>query len=118
MIAIKVEPGFEVALGAALGEDLDISTDASAPVYWDLIEAGSGDPSLPSSLTPLSQLVKAPAQLARKLAQVGVVEGEAGSELQKLLHPGQIIVSKSGEIWRWDGYVASADAKTRCSTQA
>ena len=109
---IKVEPGFEVALAAALGEDLDISTDASAPVYWDLIEAGSGDPSLPSSLTPLSQLVKAPAQLARKLAQVGVVEGEGASELQKLLHPGQIIVSKTGEVWRWDGYVASADAKT------
>ena len=31
---ISVERGFETALGAALGEDLDAALDASAPVYW------------------------------------------------------------------------------------
>ncbi len=109
---IKVEPGFEVALGAALGEDLDISTDASAPVYWDLIEPGSGDQMLPTNVQTLSQVVKSPPELARRLAQVGVVSSSDGAELQKHLRPGQVLVSKNGEIWRWDGYVASADAPT------
>ena len=27
-------------------------------------------------------------------------------EIQKTLKPGQILVSKLGEIWRWDGYVS------------
>ena len=109
---IKVEPGFEVALGAALGEDLDISTDASASVYWGLIESGSGDPPLPPAAQPLSQSVNAPPELMRRLAQVGVVSENTGSELQKFLHPGQLLVTKIGQIWRWDGYVAKADAPT------
>ena len=109
---IKVEPGYEVALGVALGEDLDISIDASASVYWGLIEPGSGDPPLPLSVQPLSQSVKAPAELQRRLNQVGVVEEADGAELQKHLRPGQVLVTKGGEIWRWDGYVASADAPT------
>ena len=99
-------------MGAALGEDLDLSTDNSAPAYWNLIEPGSGDAPLPQSAKPLSQLVEAPAELLRCLAQVGVVAANAGAELQKHLRPGQILVSKTGEIWRWDGYVASADAPT------
>lgn len=109
---IKVEPGFEVALGAALGEDLDISTDSSASIYWDLIEPGSGDAPLPPSVKPLTDAVTAPPELIRRLAQVGVVEENAGDELQKHLRPGQVLVSINGDIWRWDGYVASADAPT------
>lgn len=109
---IKVEPGYEIALGAALGEYLDISTDKSAPAFWNLIESGSGDAPLPQSAKPLSQVVDAPRELSRALAHVGVVETAVGSELQKHLRPGQVLVSKTGEIWRWDGYVANADAPT------
>ncbi|MCF6322045.1 MAG: chromosome segregation protein SMC [Rhizobiaceae bacterium] len=109
---IKVEPGYEMALGAALGEDLDISTDSSAPVFWGLVEPGSGDPPLPPAVEPLTKYVKAPRELARRLAQVGVVGPKDGEELHKYLHPGQVLVSKSGEIWRWDGYIAKADAST------
>ena len=32
--AIRVEKGFEAALGAALGDDLDASTEESAPAHW------------------------------------------------------------------------------------
>lgn len=31
---LRVEKGYEVALGAALGEDLDAASDEHAPVYW------------------------------------------------------------------------------------
>ena len=109
---IKVEQGFEVALGAALGEDLDISTNASAGIYWGLIEPGSGDPPLPQSAKPLSQIVEAPPELMRRLAQIGVVGAAEGIELHKYLRPGQALVTKDGDIWRWDGYIASADAPT------
>ena len=36
--------------------------------------------------------------------------------MQKNLKPGQILVSKSGEIWRWDGYVSRG--KQNNSTKA
>ena len=109
---IRVEPGYEVALGAALGEDLDLSTDSSAPAYWHHLEPGGGDAPLPSGIKSLSEFVKAPAELDRRLAQVGVVEEEQGVELHKYLQPGQVLVTKKGRIWRWDGYLASADAPT------
>ncbi|MEZ5791470.1 MAG: chromosome segregation SMC family protein, partial [Nitratireductor sp.] len=109
---IKVEPGFETALGAALGEDLDISTDVSAPVRWSMVEGSGGDPALPAGVKPLSSVVKAPAELSRRLAQIGVVERARGTELQKMLQVGQRLVSLEGDLWRWDGYLAGAEAPT------
>jgi chromosome segregation protein len=109
---IKVEPGYEVALGAALGEDLDLSTDASAPAFWHLLQPGSGDAPLPSQIQSLTNFVKAPPELGRRLAQVGVVDEAQGNELHKYLQPGQVLTTKKGQIWRWDGYIASADAPT------
>jgi chromosome segregation protein len=51
-------------------------------------------------------------ELARRLAQVGVVEEADGPRLQSLLATGQRLVSRSGALWRWDGFVAGADAPT------
>ncbi|MFZ1813306.1 MAG: chromosome segregation protein SMC [Rhizobiaceae bacterium] len=109
---IRVEPGYETALGAALGEDLDVSTDKAAPAHWGPAQAASDDPALPSGVKPLSTVVKAPAELARRLSQIGVVEGSAGQSLQGKLKPGQRLVSLEGDLWRWDGYVAGAEAPT------
>ena len=52
------------------------------------------------------------AQLARRLAQIGIVEAAEGARLQALLTPGQRLVSREGALWRWDGFTASADAPT------
>jgi chromosome segregation protein len=109
---ISVVRGFETALGAALGEDLDVSTDAAAPVRWSAFGATDGDPTLPEGVEPLAAHVVAPPQLARRLAQIGVVEKADGARLQALLAPGQRLVSRDGALWRWDGFVASADAPT------
>jgi len=109
---MSVEPGFEAALGAALGEDLDVSIDVSAAVHWG--EAGSGeeDASLPDGITPLASKVKAPMELSRRIAQIGIVAREEGAKIAKGLLPGQRLVSKEGDLWRWDGYVATAEAPT------
>src|SRR5262249_9739474 len=56
--------------------------------------------------------VVAPTVLARKLAQIGIVAKEDGQRLQALLRPGQRLISRDGDLWRWDGYVAAAEAPT------
>ena len=35
-----------------------------------------------------------------------------GANFQKMLKPGQRLVSKEGDMWRWDGFTAAAEAPT------
>ncbi|WP_292526968.1 chromosome segregation SMC family protein, partial [Mesorhizobium sp.] len=100
---ISVERGYETALGAALGEDLDVPLDRSAPVHWGQSEVQPGDAALPEGIKSLASVVRAPAQLARRLAQIGIVEAADGKLLQVQLAPGQRLVSREGALWRWDG---------------
>jgi chromosome segregation protein len=109
---VSVEKGYEKALGAALGDDLDAPVDPSAPMRWVGSAVDVGDPALPPGATPLSAHVQAPAELARRLNQIGVVERHAGAELAAHLKPGQRLVSPEGDLWRWDGFAAAAHAPT------
>ncbi len=108
---ISVAKGYEAAIGAALGDDLDASTDAAAPAHWDVLSA-EGDPALPADVVPLAQHVTAPPALARRLAQIGVVARDAGKALQAQLRPGQRLVSVEGDLWRWDGLCLAIEAPT------
>ncbi len=109
---LTVKKGFETALGAALGEDLDASIDAGAPVRWGATLDAAGDEPLPAGAQPLSNYVTAPAQMARRLAQIGIVDRTHGAHLQAKLRPGQRLVSREGDLWRWDGFVAASEAPT------
>jgi len=109
---IKVEPGYEAALAAALGDDLDAPLDAASPMHWAGAGPVSGDPALPREAAPLTRFVNAPAALARRLSQIGVVNRADGARLQQRLAPGQRMVSKEGDLWRWDGFVAKPEAPT------
>ncbi len=103
--------GFEPALAAALGDDLGAPTDASAPLHWDELGPLDHPPALPSGTEPLARFVTAPSQLARRLSQVGVVaDAAAGEALRPALAVGQRLVSRDGDLWRWDGYTARAGA--------
>ncbi|MHB1109074.1 MAG: coiled-coil domain-containing protein, partial [Devosia sp.] len=108
--ALAAAPGYETALGAVLGEDLEASSDAGAPLHWAGPFDGNGDPALPGGATPLSNFVSGTDLLKRRLDQIGLVEKADGPRLQGLLRPGQRLVSKDGAHWRWDGFVAAADA--------
>ena len=109
---ITVDKGFEKALGAALGDDLDAPIDQSAPMRWVGSPVASSDPSLPSGVTALAAHVQAPTELHRRLNQIGVVDKEAGPRLAASLKPGQRLVSPEGDLWRWDGFAAAAHAPT------
>ncbi|MFO7477781.1 MAG: chromosome segregation protein SMC [Methyloceanibacter sp.] len=105
---VKVDSGYEQALGAALGDDLDAASDETAPSHWRLTGTSSEDRQLPEGAIPLSKFVKAPPVLTRRLAQIGVVEAARGRDLQPALGTGQRLVSKEGDLWRWDGYSVQA----------
>ena len=81
MDALTVAEGYEKALGAALGDDLDAPTGKSAPMRWAGATPDPSDPALPEGVTALSEYVKAPPELARRLAQIGVVARAEGARL-------------------------------------
>jgi chromosome segregation protein len=107
---ISADDGLETALGAVLGDDLDSALDPEAPSYWSMPGDGSGDPALPAGVRPLSDFVRAPQELQRRLRQIGFVDATLGAELQAGLKPGQRLVTREGMIWRWDGHTAKAGA--------
>ncbi len=109
---LTVEPGFEKALGAALGDELEAPLDDAAPIHWRNLGESAIAANLPEGVTPLSQFVTAPSALSRRLAHIGVVTRDQGEMMQSRLRPGQRLVSTEGDLWRWDGFTAAADAPT------
>ena len=109
---LKVASGYEIALGAALGDDLDAPIQTDYPIHWRRIDPASDDAGLPEGAEPLFNRVKGPAELTRRLRQIGVVSRNTGHRLQPALKPGQRLVSREGDLWRWDGFVAAAEAPT------
>src|SRR6476661_6851799 len=109
---VTVAKGYEKALGAALGDDLDAPVDPSAPMRWTNAGATIDDPALPAGVEALAAHVEAPSELVRRLAQIGIVAKERGAELVSQLKTGQRLVSLEGDVWRWDGFVAAAHAPT------
>ena len=107
----RAKQGYEKALGAAMGEDLDVPTDAAAAAHWSFAE-GTADAGLPAGVPSLGEYVDAPKELTRRLNQIGVVSADQGAELASKLLPGQRLVTLEGDLWRWDGYRASAEAPT------
>src|SRR5207248_488810 len=70
------------------------------------------DPPLPARAEPLARYVVPPAELSRRLAQIGIVERADWQRLARELKPGQRLVSREGDLWRWDGFAAAANAQT------
>ena len=112
--SVSVAPGFEGALAAALGEDLQVSVDPTAPAHWRTVVRGDA-PALPDGAEPLSRFVTAPEAVRLRLSQIGVVAASEGEALRTRLAQGQRLVSREGSLWRWDGYTTAPDAGTRAA---
>jgi len=98
---IKVKPGYERALAAALGDDLNAAIGGITGRRWQ------GFTTTPPKLSGerLSDVVEAPGELALRLAMVRVVETDDGA----MLDIGERLVTRDGKLRRWDGFVAEDD---------
>ncbi len=101
--SLKAEPGYERALAAALGEDADAPIGGDAARRWRGSDVRSGDPSLPAGAMCLADYVNAPPELMRRLKQIAVVDEDTGQDLAV----GQRLVTRDGQLRRWDGFVSA-----------
>ena len=106
---LTAAPGYERALGAALADDLKAPRlEAGRRSGWAHLPDYDRAQPLPAGAEPLSAHVAGGAVLARRLAQVGVIAAADCPALQPALKPGQRLVTREGDLWRWDGLVAAA----------
>lgn len=114
MDAVEITRGYEQALWAAVGDELEMPVvdgsndvnDGDLTGYWRHLDVARCP--LPAGVRPLSDFVKAPAALMARLDHTGVVADEDAARLHAMLAPGQRLVSRSGGLWRWDGFCLAA----------
>jgi len=107
--SLKVSNGYEKAVSTALDHWLSkAGTDDQAPVHWST-ENGSNKVLPIPGCVKITDVMSYPASLSVVMSGIGIVDTTAdGSKLAPLLSVGQIIVSKDGDIWRWDGLRVNA----------
>ena len=106
---VHVERGYEKALGAALADDLKApAVTADGRSGWAQLQDYDTAPRLPEGVESFGKYVTVPGVLNRRIAQVGLVTAEEGARLHGSLLPGQRLVSRDGDLWRWDGFRAQA----------
>ena len=108
--SVQAKAGYEQALAAVLGEDLEAAIGGTAGLRWDGADVPAQD--LPSGVDPITDFITAPRELQARLSQIGVA---AAGEIQakaKSLKPGQRLVSPRGDVVRWDGFMIAAGVET------
>jgi chromosome segregation protein len=101
---VSAEKGYERALAAVLGRDakapLGLPEQGSEGRFW----TGSAAPAkVADSLA--DHVPHCPPELAARLALVHVAEGDDG----RALKPGEWLVTHSGALRRWDGFIARGE---------
>lgn len=110
MDLLSVQSGYEKALGAALADDLRAPlVEGDGPSGWAALPAYSEAQSLPAGVKALTDYVSVPEVLVRRMSQIGLIDVAQAPSLQSELKPGQRLVSLEGDLWRWDGFRASAE---------
>ncbi|MEO0428130.1 MAG: chromosome segregation protein SMC [Pseudomonadota bacterium] len=108
---LEVEPGWENALGAALGDDLELGALPAAPdapaTGWHPSPT-ERHPTPPTdedgnALPSLADFVRGAEALKPRLAAIWCTTPDHGARLQPALPPGGRLVSREGDLWRWDG---------------
>ena len=100
---ITIESSYNLAFLLALGDGIEASKDEKAPVVWNNISDKKINP-LPKGIISIKKFVNGPKEIQFFLSQVGIVKNHSdGEKYHSELKPGQILVSKDGALWRWDG---------------
>lgn len=114
---LTVSKGYEIALGAALGDELEAPADNAAPAYWQTLEGSANTQNFKGVAETLDQFVKGHPALKTRLAQIAVIDAKDGPAMQSDLKPGQRLVTRNGDLWRWDGFTRKAGAKTAAAAR-
>ena len=111
---VSIKKGYELAFYLAIGDGIEACKENNAenPVIWRSPK-NIKMPDLPNNLKSLSNYVKAPIELKNFLSQVAVViSNEQGNKISNVLKNGQLAVTTSGSLWRWDGLHIKEGKKT------
>jgi chromosome segregation protein len=113
---LTVKPGFERAVGAVLGDDLDASVNETGDRFWRTKGIGDARPlhTWPKGVEAISAYVDVPDFLEKRFTHIGFVSEEGDVEACiAALNPGERLVNKAGCVWRWDGFVMREGAPGR-----
>ena len=114
---ISFEKEYENSVAAIFGKELLASLDKDEVFYWseNIVEEVNSSFNFPCKVA--SKIIKAPDRIANKLNNVAVIEESSkGYEFHKNLKPGQAIVDKEGNLWRWDGLFVSSSYEANISS--
>lgn len=101
---IRVKPGYERALAAALGDDAEAQIGGPTGRRW----LGASLPQQPIAANALINFVDGPKELEARLAMVRVVDTDDAEPLGA----GERLVTRAGHLRRWDGFAADGDGAT------
>jgi len=102
--AVQAQPGYERALAAVLGRDAAAPLGAPERDEEGRFWTGANAPQ-PLSDSIAAYVRGAPPELSARLALVRFAEQDDGRPLE----PGQWLVTRTGALRRWDGFVARGE---------
>ena len=114
---ISFEKEYENSVAAIFGKELLASLDKDEVFYWseNTVEEVKSSFNFPCIVA--SEIIKAPDRISNKLKNVAIIEDlSKGYEFHKNLKPGQAIVDKEGNLWRWDGLFVSSSYEANISS--
>ena len=114
---ISFEKEYENSVAAIFGKELLASLDKDEVFYWseNIVEEVNSSFDFPCIVA--SEIIKAPDRISNKLKNVAIIEDlSKGYEFHKNLKPGQAIVDKEGNLWRWDGLFVSSSYEANISS--
>ena len=114
---ISFEKEYENSVAAIFGKELLASLDKDEVFYWSENIVNEVRSSFDFPCKAASEIIKAPDRITNKLNNVAIVEDlSKGYEFHKNLKPGQALVDKEGNLWRWDGLFISSSYEANIST--
>ena len=114
---ISFEKEYENSVAAIFGKELLASLDKDEIFYWSENIVKEVKSSFDFPCIVASEIIKAPDRISNKLKNVAIIEDlSKGYEFHKNLKPGQAIVDKEGNLWRWDGLFVSSSYEANISS--
>jgi len=101
---VRAAPGYERALAAVLGRDAKAALGAAPAGEDGRFWTGATAPK-PVAASLAAHVPSCPPQLAARLALVHVADSDDG----RALAPGEWLVTKGGQLRRWDGFIARGE---------